>query len=92
MHGLAGSAAAALLVVATAGGTSWGLAYLLVFGIGTMIGMTALTTALALPLRSALERSRRAESWVRVGSGVLSFAIGALVVYQVGFHDGLFLQ
>jgi cytochrome c biogenesis protein CcdA len=92
MHGLAGSAAAALLVVATAGGTSWGLAYLLVFGIGTMIGMTVLTTALALPLRSALDRSRRAESWVRVGSGALSFAIGALVVYQVGFHDGLFLQ
>jgi high-affinity nickel-transport protein len=92
MHGLAGSAAAALLVVATARGTSWGLAYLLVFGVGTMVGMTALTTALALPLRSALERSRRAESWVRVGSGLLSFAIGALVVYEVGFHEGLFLR
>lgn len=92
MHGLAGSAAAALLVVATARGTSWGLAYLLVFGIGTMLGMTVLTTALALPLRRALAGSSRAETWVRVGSGMLSFAIGAFVVYQVGFHDGLFLQ
>ena len=92
MHGLAGSAAAVLLVVAATHGTSLRLVTLLVFGIGTMVGMTALTTALALPLRSALERSRRAEVWIRAGSGILSFAIGAFVVIQVGFHDGLFLR
>lgn len=92
MHGLAGSAAAALLVVATVREPKWGLAYLLVFGIGTMMGMTLLTTALAVPLGRALHRFRNAETWLRIGSGVLSFAIGAFVVYQIGFRDGLFLQ
>lgn len=92
MHGLAGSAAAALLVVATVREPTWGLAYLLVFGIGTMLGMTLLTAALAVPLGRALHRFRNAETWLRIGSGVLSFAIGAFVVYQIGFRDGLFLQ
>ncbi len=92
MHGLAGSAAAALVVVATVRSVPWGIAYLLVFGLGTTLGMTALTTALALPLGSAMRRFRGAESWLRVGSGALSCAIGALVVYQIGFVDGLFLR
>jgi len=92
MHGLAGSAAAALLVVATVRDPSWGLAYLFVFGMGTMLGMTLLTTALALPLGRALERFRNAELWLRIGSGALSVAIGAFVVYEIGFRDGLFLQ
>lgn len=92
VHGLAGSAAAALVVVAAAGSASWGLAYLLVFGIGTMLGMVALTTALALPMGRALQRFRQAESWMRIASGALSFGVGALVVYQIGIRDGLFLQ
>jgi cytochrome c biogenesis protein CcdA len=92
MHGLAGSAAAALLVVATVQKPTWGILYLLIFGIGTMLGMTVLTTVLALPLSGALRRFRRAEAWLRVGSGALSVAIGAFVVYEIGFRSGLFLQ
>jgi cytochrome c biogenesis protein CcdA len=92
VHGLAGSAAAALLVVATVRSASWGIAYLLVFGLGTMLGMVMLTTALALPIGRALQRSRRAEPWMRVASGAVSLVIGAAVVYQIGFRDGLFLQ
>jgi hypothetical protein len=54
--------------------------------------MTLLTSALALPLGSALRRFRGAEGWLRVGSGALSCAVGAIVVYQIGFRDGLFLR
>jgi len=92
MHGLAGSTAAALLVAATARTVAGGLAYLIVLGLGTMLGMTAITAALALPLGRALRRFERAEAWLRVGSGAVSCAIGALVVYQIGFQDGLFLR
>jgi cytochrome c biogenesis protein CcdA len=92
MHGLAGSAAAALLVVATVQKATWGMVYLLIFGIGTMLGMTVLTTVLALPLGGMLRRFSRAETWVRVGSGVLSVVIGVFVVYEIGFGSGLFLQ
>jgi high-affinity nickel permease len=92
VHGLAGSAAAALLVIAPVRSATWSIAYLLVFGVGTMLGMMALTTALALPMGRALQRFRSAEAYVRLASGALSFAVGAFVVYQIGFRDGLFLQ
>ena len=92
MHGLAGSAAAALLVVAAVPSAAWGLAYLFVFGLGTTLGMTLITALLSLPLGGALRRFRNAETWLRVGSGAVSCAIGALLVYQIGFHDGLFLR
>ena len=58
VHGLAGSAAVALLVLTTIRVPSWAVLYLLVFGIGTVAGMMLITAAIAvarLPIpRSAL--------------------------------------
>jgi len=53
VHGLAGSAAIALFVVTTVDDATWASAYLLVFGVGTLIGMMAITTGLALPVGAA---------------------------------------
>src|SRR5580700_5696903 len=50
VHGLAGSAAVALLVLSTIKSPLWSTAYLLVFGFGTMVGMTLMTAAISLPL------------------------------------------
>ncbi len=49
MHGLAGSAAVALLVLTTIGNTAWSMLYLLVFGVGTIAGMMLITAGLAWP-------------------------------------------
>jgi high-affinity nickel permease len=50
VHGLAGSAAVALLVLAAVHDPRWATGYLLVFGLGTLLGMTIITTGFALPL------------------------------------------
>src|SRR5262249_50194046 len=50
VHGLAGSAAAALLVLATIRDPRWAVAYLLVFGVGTIAGMMLITMSTALAL------------------------------------------
>jgi high-affinity nickel-transport protein len=92
VHGLAGSAAVALLVLGTIRQPGWAVAYLGVFGAGTIAGMVLITTALALPLRAAAERSARRERWLAIAAGALSVALGVLVVYRVGFVDGLFLR
>ena len=76
VHGLAGSAAAALLVLATIRTTAGAVGYLLVFGLGTIAGMTALTAAMAYPVSLAL-RFRRAHRWLAAGTGVASIAFGA---------------
>jgi high-affinity nickel-transport protein len=50
VHGLAGSAAVALLVLTTIRNPRWAIAYLLVFGVGTIAGMMLITAALTVPL------------------------------------------
>lgn len=82
MHGLAGSAAASLLVLATLRSTAGAVAYLVIFGVGTIIGMTALTAAMAYPVSRAL-RFRRARRALAVCAGLGSIAFGLAYGYAV---------
>ncbi len=90
IHGLAGSAAVALLVLAAIGNSLWSLAYLLVFGLGTIVGMMLFTVALAWPLASATPRFARLPRRLRLASGLLSLVAGLVIAYQIGVVDGLF--
>ena len=89
-HGLAGSAAVALLVLATVRDPRWACGYLLVFGAGTLIGMVVVTTGMALPLAAIARRWGGAPRMARVGTGMLSLVFGMWLVVQIGWHDGLF--
>lgn len=89
VHGLAGSAAVALLVLATIRNSHWAIAYLLVFGIGTIAGMMVITMSLATTLKFA-GRKRSVARKLAMASGLLSLAFGFFVVYQTGFASGLF--
>jgi high-affinity nickel-transport protein len=90
VHGLAGSAAVALLVMTTIQ-DPWGeIGYLLVFGLGTVIGMMLITALIALPF---VYTARKLSWWNRgmaVASGVLSLGFGVFLSYRIGIVDGLF--
>lgn len=90
VHGLAGSAAIALLVLATIEDTGSALAYLVVFCVGVAAGMAVLTTVIGLPFWVARARSAQINRWLTIGSGVLSLAFGVYLGYQIGIVDGLF--
>ncbi len=90
VHGLAGSAAVALLVLSTIKSPIWATAYLLVFGAGTMIGMMIMTTAIAMPLAYSSKRFLKVNQFMTTTSGVLSMAFGLFLVYHIGLVDGLF--
>jgi high-affinity nickel-transport protein len=90
VHGLAGSASVALLVLGTIHEAAWALAYLLVFCIGTIAGMAVITAALAVPVVATAERFARIHRALGVATGVASLAFGAAIAYQVGFVHGLF--
>ena len=90
VHGLAGSAAVALLVLATIRNPRWAIAYLLVFGVGTIAGMMVITMSLASAIKVVGGRSQTFSRRLAMASGVLSLAFGCLVVYQIGFVNGLF--
>ena len=90
VHGLAGSAAVALLVLATVRDPWWACGYLAVFGIGTLIGMAIITTGIASPLVLAGRHWSGSGHPIRVFTGVLSLAFGVWLIYQIGWLDGLF--
>jgi high-affinity nickel-transport protein len=90
VHGLAGSAAVALLVLTTIRSPVWALWYLLVFGIGTIAGMMLMTTVIAVPFTRSNHRFARLGGDLRIASGVVSLAFGLFVAYRIGMVDGLF--
>jgi ABC-type nickel/cobalt efflux system permease component RcnA len=90
VHGLAGSAAVALLVLATIQDTGTALAYLVIFCVGVAAGMAVLTTVIGLPFWVARARSAQINRWLTIGSGLLSLGFGLYLAYQIGFVDGLF--
>lgn len=90
VHGLAGSAAVALLVMTTISQPWWQLCYLLLFGLGTIAGMAVITTVLAQPVTHSVKRFAWIGSKLVFASGILSVAFGLFVAYKIGFVDGLF--
>lgn len=90
VHGLAGSAAVALLVLTTIRVPSWAVVYLLVFGIGTVAGMMLITAAIAVPFTFSESRFARLNRGLGLVSGLVSLALGLFIVYQMGFVNRLF--
>jgi ABC-type nickel/cobalt efflux system permease component RcnA len=89
VHGLAGSAAVALLVLALIKNPWWAMAYLVLFGIGTIAGMMLITAAIGAVLAYASRQSSRVERCLRVTSGLLSLGFGLFLAYQIAVVDGL---
>lgn len=90
VHGLAGSAAATLLILPLIRDVRWALLYLVVFGIGTIVGMALVTLAVAAPAAYAAARVQRLQRGLRLASGAISLAFGVFLVYRIGVVDGLF--
>lgn len=90
MHGLAGSAALALLLIAATTDTMTAAAYLVLFCIGTTAGMAAVSALLALPARLGATHALRFGRAARLVAGVASLVIGVSLALRVGVEDGLF--
>ena len=90
VHGLAGSAAIALLVLSAIPEPLWATLYLAIFCVGTIIGMGLITTAIATPLIVASRRMSSLHQRLVTGSGLLSFGFGLFLAYQIGIVDRLF--
>lgn len=90
VHGLAGSAAVALLVLTQIRDPRWAVAYLLIFGIGTVGGMMLITLSMASAFQFLGKGQKKISQRLALASGLLSLAFGMLLVYQIGFTGGLF--
>ncbi len=90
VHGLAGSAALMLLVLATIRGPLQGLCYILVFGAGSTLGMLAISALLSLPFIFTVDRAARAHRSIRLLAGSASIAYGGWILLHAEMLEGLF--
>ena len=84
IHGMAGSAALILLTLQTVKSPVLGLLYMCLFGLGSIIGMAALSIIISIPLRY----SPKGLTWLHNGFhfviGIITIAIGTILVYESG--------
>jgi cytochrome c biogenesis protein CcdA len=76
VHGLAGSAALALLVGQTMPSPAWGVVYIIVFGLGSVLGMALLSGAIAWTLGLGAKRLTQVHRWFNAGAAIVSLAFG----------------
>lgn len=89
VHGLAGSAALIVLTAATLDSPLWGLLYIVLFGIGSILGMLLVSTAIALPLRFSARSLTWASGGAQFCTGLVTCAIGMHILYQKAGTIGL---
>lgn len=83
VHGLAGSTALAMFILASMHNTRTGVVYLFCLGIGTLSGMLILSTLMELSMLYLARWWQRAEQILVFGTGIISLAFGIYVCYNI---------
>ena len=91
MHGMAGSAALILLTLGQIDSLWVALAYMALFGLGSMLGMAALSIIIAVPLQRMAKHLTWSHSSLNAMVGIVTIGIGAWVMYNAGIADGLLI-
>lgn len=90
VHGLAGSAALMLLVLAAISSRPLALAYIAIFGTGSVGGMFLMSALIGLPF-SFTSKFERTNKIIRTTAGAVSVGFGLFLAYHIGVVEGLFL-
>lgn len=90
MHGLAGSAVLALLLISTTDSALVAAVYLVCFCIGTVAGMSVISALMAIPARWQRASAWALEPRIRMAAGVASVVVGLVIAHRVGVREGLF--
>jgi len=89
VHGLAGTAALMMLVVGALPSLLLAAGYILIFGAGSIGGMTAMSLLMSVPLALAMERLQLVERLIRLAAGLFSLGFGGYLAWEVGLIQHL---
>ena len=89
VHGMAGSAALMILVLATIPSALAGLIYIAVFGLGSVGGMLIMSSLISLPFILTRQRFNVLSQGLQVAVGLFSLGFGLFLSWQYGFHEHL---
>ena len=90
MHGLAGSGSLVALTAATFGNIEMALSFILIFGLGSVVGMVIVSGLMGLPFVLA-NKTKHLNKLFRYVTGAISLSIGFSVMFDIGILDNLFL-
>jgi len=82
VHGLAGSAALMFLIVSAIPSATVAVLYILIFGIGSIGGMIAMSFLIGLPFHFTANRFDFLNKGIRLCAGVFSLGLGAMIMYE----------
>jgi high-affinity nickel permease len=88
MHGLAGSAALTVLVVGTLSSTLAAVAYIVVFGLGSTLGMLIVSGVIGIPFALTASRSHVAHGVIQLLSGAATLVLGLVVLGMASTASG----
>ena len=84
MHGLAGSAALVALTASTAETPVLGIAFMALFGVGSILGMVAFSAVIAVPLTLTARTMTWAHRGLQLVAGLAAFGFGLRVLFKAG--------
>ena len=88
MHGMAGSAALLVLALASVQSILAGLLYIAVFGVGSILGMAALSAVIAVPLTYSARLLNRLHEVLQATIGGATVLVGAVIVCRTALGIG----
>ena len=83
MHGMAGSAALIVLAVSQVANPAAALLYILLFGLGSTLGMGALSLVIAVPIAASARWLTLVNRGLQGAVGAITIGIGAVTVYSM---------
>lgn len=83
IHGIAGSGAITLLILSTINSSIIGLTYILVFGIGSIIGMALVSGILSSPFTILSKKFENMQKILKLSAGTISIIVGLNLIYNV---------
>jgi hypothetical protein len=89
VHGLAGTAALMMLVVGALPSVLLAAGYILIFGVGSIGGMAAMSLIISAPMVLAVERLQLMERLIRLAAGLFSLGFGGYLAWEVGLIQSL---
>lgn len=89
IHGLAGSGALLIVIAGTLNNIQDVLSFILIFGIGSIIGMAMMSSLIGIPFALS-NKAFSFEKTLRYVVGCVSFFIGITIIYEIVFVGKLF--
>jgi ABC-type nickel/cobalt efflux system permease component RcnA len=83
VHGFAGSAALMLIALTTVQTVALGLAYIAVFGIGSVGGMLLMSAMIGLPFVATAQKFASLNRTIRVVAGLFSIGFGLFLAWEL---------